>query len=86
MNAEARCFSHGMGGLGSGDEQLARHAAHARAGGAILAAFNNHRARSGGFGGTVSNKSCRARTDNCNIHLQGFHALSSMKKHSVTLT
>src|SRR5476649_446094 len=48
MDAKARCLPDGMGGIGGGNQELARHAAHARAGGAIVAAFDNRGVRSCG--------------------------------------
>ena len=80
MDAEARRLCDGMGGLGGGNEQLARHAAHARAGGAIVAAFDHHGARSRGFGCAVRRKSRRAGADNRNVNLQGFHVSASVHR------
>ena len=74
MDAKARRLPDGMGGLGGGNEELARHAAHARAGGAIVAAFDNRGARSCGFGCAVRGKACRAGTDYCNVNLHGLQA------------
>jgi hypothetical protein len=77
MDAKGRCLPDGMGSLGGGNEELARHAAHARAGGAVVAVFDNRGARACSFGCVVRGKACRAGTDYCNVNLQGLHAPSS---------
>src|SRR6185503_11262105 len=73
VNAKIRRFPDGMGGIGSGNEELARHAAHARAGGAIIAAFDDCGAGSCGLGRAVRGKSGRAGADDGDVNLQGLH-------------
>ena len=68
MDAETRCLGDGMGGLGGGNQQLARHAADARAGGAIVAAFDNRDTRTCGFGCAIRGQASRAGTDYCNVN------------------
>ena len=82
MDAEAGCLADGMGGLGGGDEELARHAAHARAGGAIVAAFDDRDACSRGFGGAVGGDAGGPGTDYCNVNLRGVHVLSALDRRS----
>jgi len=77
MNAKTGSDSHSMGRISGGDQQLARHAAHPRAGGAIVAAFDQRGVRTLGFGGAIRSKACRAGTDYCNVDVQGFHVQSS---------
>ena len=79
MDAKVRRLADGMGGLGGGNEELARHAAHARAGGAVVAAFDNRRARSCGFGCAVRGKACGAGTDYCNVNVQCLHVSSQCR-------
>ena len=73
MNAESRGLGNGMGRIGGGNQELARHAAHARAGGAVLAAFNDHRARAFALGCTVRDQARCAGTDYCNVNFQSLH-------------
>ena len=68
MNAKVRCFPHCMGGLGSGNEELARHAANACAGGAVVAVFDHGNARTCRFGSAEGNKPCGAGSDDCNVN------------------
>jgi hypothetical protein len=49
VHAEARRALDGVRGLGRGDEQLRRHAAHARAGGAVGAALDDDARGAGGL-------------------------------------
>src|SRR5450830_1731028 len=73
MDAKARCLPDGMGALGGGNEELARHAADARAGGAIVAAFDDYSGHSCGFGCAVRGKARRAGADYRNVNLHGLH-------------
>jgi len=69
VDAKTRRFPDSMGGLGGGDEKLARHAAHASAGGAIVAAFDNRGVRSCGFGRAVRGEAGCAGADDGNVNL-----------------
>ena len=73
MDTKARNLSHRLRCIGSGNQQLARHAADTRAGGAILAAFDNHGTRSCGFDGTVCRKASRPGTNDRYINLHDMH-------------
>jgi hypothetical protein len=77
MDAKGRRLGDGVGGSGGGgggDQELARHAAHPRAGGAILAAFDENSTRACTLGGAVRGKTRRAGTDYRHLDPQGFHA------------
>ena len=77
MDAKAGCLADGMGGVGGRNQELARHAADARAGGAIVAAFDDHGVCSCGFCCAVRGEACRAGTDYRNVNVQCLHHLPS---------
>jgi hypothetical protein len=60
-------------GLGRCDQQLARHAADARAGRAVDAAFDQQRRAARGLRGPVRREACGTGTDHRNVGLQGAH-------------
>jgi hypothetical protein len=63
--------------LGRRDQELARHAAHTRAGGAVLPALDHHRARTLRPGRPVGHQARRAGADHRNIDLHSIHRISS---------
>ncbi len=75
MDAKGRCLADGMSGLRGGNQKLARHATDARAGGAIVAALDHHRAGCCGFGCAVRGHACSAGADDSNVNLQSVQAL-----------
>jgi hypothetical protein len=77
-DAEIRRRPDGMGGIGGGNQELAWHAADARAGGAIIAAFDNHGVRPGGFGCTICGKPRGTGTDYRNVNMHGLHFSTSL--------
>ena len=69
VHAEARRRCDGVGRIRGGDEQLARHAADAGAGGAIGAAFDEHCGRACGPRSAVRGKACRPGADDGDVNL-----------------
>jgi hypothetical protein len=80
MDAKPRRLPDGMRGLGGGNQKLARHAADARAGAAIVAAFDNYRTHSCSLGCVIRDKARGAGTDHCNVNLNGLHASPSFHR------
>jgi hypothetical protein len=78
VHTEARRRCDGVGRIRRSDEQLARHAADASAGGAIGAAFDEHCGRACSPGRAVRGKACRPGTDNGNVNAQNSHVESSV--------
>ncbi|KAG1262206.1 hypothetical protein G6F65_014724 [Rhizopus arrhizus] len=62
-----------VGGFRSGDQQLGRHAAHAGAGRAVRAAFDQQRALARRFRGAISRQAGSAGADDGDISVQSFH-------------
>jgi len=62
-----------MGRFGGGDQQFAGHAAHARAGRAVGAAFYHHHALAIEARRPVGRHACRATADHGYIHLYRLH-------------
>jgi hypothetical protein len=77
MHTEARRHFDGVGRLRGGDQQLARHAADACAGGAMGASFDDHCRRSCGPGRAVRGKACRPGADDGDVNLRNLHFASS---------
>jgi len=71
MHAEGRRLFNGMRRLGGSDQQFARHAADARAGGAMGAAFDNRCSGACRPGCAISGESRGAGTDDRNVNLHG---------------
>ena len=72
-HAERIGMHRGMRGLGGGDQQLGRHAAHARAGRAIGAALDQQGALAGGAGGAISGQAGGAGADDGDVSMQSLH-------------
>ncbi len=77
VHTEARRRFDGVGRIRGGDEQLARHAADAGAGGAIGAAFDDHCGRARRSGSVVCGKACRPGADDGDVDLRNLHFASS---------
>src|SRR4051812_20471741 len=71
MHAEARCKLRRVHGLSRGDQQLARHAADARAGRPVLAAFDEHDRSAGRLRRAVGGEASGAGTDDCDVDIHG---------------
>src|ERR1700730_3755671 len=76
VHTEAPRRFDGMGRIGGGDEQLARHAADAGASRAIGAAFDEHCGRACNPGSAVRGKACRPRADDGDVNLRNLHFAS----------
>jgi hypothetical protein len=76
VHTEARCRFDSVGRIRRSDEQLARHAAHTGAGGAIGAAFDEHCRRACIPGSAVRGKACRPGTDDGDVNLCSSHGES----------
>jgi len=77
MHAEGPAVRRRMGRLGGRDQQLGRHATHARASRAVLAAFDQQGALAGGARGAIGRQAGRAGAYDGHVSVQGFHRLSS---------
>lgn len=77
VHTEGAAVARRMGRLGGRDQQLGRHAAHARASRAVLAAFDQQGALAGGARGAIGRQAGRAGTYDGHVSMQGFHRLSS---------
>jgi hypothetical protein len=73
MHAEFRRRVEHVRRLGRRDQELAGHAADPGAGGAVMAAFDHHRARALRPGGAVGHQARRAGADHGDVDLQCLH-------------
>ena len=81
MHAEARRHVEHVGGVGGGNQELARHAADAGAGGAVVAAFDDDRARALRMGRAVGGHARGAGADHGDVDCQFLHT----RLHGVTI-
>ncbi len=75
VHAKASRVRDGVRRLGGGDEQLARHAAHAGAGGAVGAAFDDDDAACMGQRAAVGRHAGGAGADDGHVNIQGVHGI-----------